>query len=309
MGTPDFALPVLSALLDADCDIAGVYTRPDKPAGRGKQPSAPPVKQLALERGLPVYQPPSLKAQDVHRQTAALSPDVIVVAAYGRLIPANILDLPLLGCLNVHPSLLPRYRGPSPAPWAILNGDDITGVSIIKLDEGMDSGPIVASRETRIGPEETAGALTARLFEMGASLLVEILPRWGQGQIEARPQDDSQATFTKLLSRDDGKIDWEQGAEEIARQMRAYYPWPGTFTHWDGRLLKIIGARAAEPAAFHGQRSGMVVSLPDGGLGIAAGDGVLEVLRLQLEGRKAVSAREFLHGHPHFVGASVFTET
>ena len=309
MGTPDFALPVLSALLDADCDIAGVYTRPDKPAGRGKKPSAPPVKQLALELGLSVYQPPSLKPQDVHRQMAALSPDMIVVAAYGRLIPANILGLPLLGCLNVHPSLLPRYRGPSPVAWAILNGEDITGVTIIKLDEGIDSGRVVASRETRIGPEETAGALTARLFEMGASLLVEILPGWGQGQIEARPQDDSQATFTKLLSRDDGKIDWELGAEQIARQVRAYYPWPGTFTHWDGRLLKIIEARVAEPAAFHGQRSGMVVSLPDGGLGIATGDGVLEVLRLQLEGRKAVNAREFLQGHPQFLGARVFTET
>ena len=305
MGTPDFALPVLSALLDADHDVTGVYTRPDKPAGRGKQPSAPPVKQLALERGLPVYQPPSLKPQDVHRQMAALSPDMIVVGAYGRLIPANILGLPLLGCLNVHPSLLPRYRGPSPVAWAILNGADITGVTIIKLDEGMDSGPIVASRETRIGPEETAGALTARLFEMGASLLVEILPGWGRGHIEARPQDDSQATVTKLLSRGDGKIDWELGAEQIARRVRAYYPWPGTFTHWDGRVLKIIQARVVEPAAFHGQPPGMVVSLPDGGLGIAAGGGVLEVLRLQLEGRKALAATDFIQGYAEFVGSSV----
>jgi methionyl-tRNA formyltransferase len=169
----------------------------------------------------------------------------------------------------------------------------------------MDSGPVVASRKTRIGLEETTGTLTARLFEMGASLMVEILPRWGQGQIEARPQDVSLATFTTLLSRADAKIDWKLGAKQIGRQVRAYHPWPGTFTHWNMRQLKVIEARVAKTVASHGQSPSIVVLLPNGFPGIVTGNGVLEILRLQLEGRKVVSAREFLQGHPQFVGSSV----
>jgi methionyl-tRNA formyltransferase len=303
MGTPELALPVLSALLDGGMEVVGVYTRPDKPAARGRRLSASPVKRMAQEVGVPLFQPPSLRPDGVQEELATLSPDVVVVAAYGLFLPARTLDLPPLGCLNVHPSLLPRHRGPSPVSRAILDGDAVTGVTIIRLDEGMDTGPIVGSRETAIGPGENAQELTARLFEMGAELLVEILPLWASGEKKARPQDDSQATVTGRLSKEDGEIDWRLDTDRIARQVRAYYPWPGTFTRWEGRLVKITEASPAVSEVAADPSPGRVVSLPGGGLGITTGSGVLEAHRVQLEGRKTAGAREFLRGFPDFVGA------
>ena len=305
MGTPELALPVLSALLDAGQEVLGIYTRPDKPAARGRRLSASPVKRFAQEKGLPVFQPPSLRPTRVQEELAALSPDVVVVAAYGLFLPAKTLGLPPLGCLNVHPSLLPRHRGPSPVSTAILEGDAVTGVTIIKLDEGMDTGPIVGSRETAIGPRENALELTGRLFEMGAELLVRILPRWASGEKKARPQDDSQATLTNRLAKEDGEIDWGLDAKRIARQVLAYHPWPGTYTRWKGKLLKITEATSAGPEVAAAPSPGRVMSLPGGGLGIVTGGGILEVHGLQLEGRVAVGAREFLQGYPDFVGAEV----
>ena len=268
-----------------------------------KRPAVPPVKRFAEERGLPVFQPASLKREGVRQELSALSPNVIVVAAYGRIIPPDILGLPPLGCVNVHPSLLPRYRGPSPVATAVLNGDAVTGVTIMKLDEGMDTGPILAARETRIEPDEMADALTARLFEQGASLLVETLPMWATGKIEARPQDSDRATTTRLLSKEDGEIDWGVDAARIARQVRAFYPWPGTYTRWAGRLLKVLEAHAAPVAAPSPAPTAEVVLLPDGGLAVRSGDGMLVIDRLQLEGRRAATAAQFLLGHPDFVGA------
>ncbi len=305
MGTPAFAVPVLSTLLEAGHDVIGVYTRPDRPAGRGKRLAPTPVKEYALGRGLHVFQPASLRPQRVQNKLVCLSPDVIVVAAYGLFLPPETLNLPPLGCLNIHPSLLPKYRGPSPVASAVLNGDQITGVTVMKQDEGWDTGPIVAQREAVIGPHETTEDLTARLFEMGASLLVEVLPRWAEGQVQARPQDEADATVTRRLSREDGEIDWGLGALRIARQVRAHHPWPGSFTRWGGKLLKVVDAAAVEPHPGGPSPPGLVVSLPEGGLEIATGDGVLEVSRLQLEGRKAVSAREFVAGYGDFVGATV----
>ena len=305
MGTPAYATAVLSALLDVPHDVVGVYTRPDRPAGRGKRPAASPVKCFAQERGLPVRQPASLRSRQAQQELASLSPDVIVVAACGFFLPPRTLDLPPFGCLNLHPSLLPRYRGPSPVASAILNGDAVTGVAIIKLDEGMDTGPIVAHRETRVRPRENALELTTRLFQMGASLLIEIMPGWAQGRIRARPQEHSQATITRLLSRADGSIDWRFDAARIARQVLAYQPWPGSFTSWRGRVLKVIEAAAVDAEAATPSPPGMVMALPDGGVGIATGEGVLAVGRLQLEGRRAVGAREFMNGHPEFLGSTV----
>ena len=187
----------------------------------------------------------------------------------------------------------------------ILSGDPVTGVTIMKMDEGMDSGPIVARQETSIGPQENAQDLTDRLFHMGASLLVEVLPGWAQGQIDARPQDESQATVTRRLSREDGEVDWGASAVRIARQVLAYQPWPGSFTYWQGKLLKIIEASSLQTAAMAPYPPGLVVPLPGGGLGIATGEGVLAVLRLQLEGRRAVPAHEFIQGYPGFLGAAV----
>ena len=301
MGTPDFALPALDALADAGCDIAAVYTQPDRRAGRGKRSTPSPVKQAALERGLPVYQPASLRRDpDARRQLSELAPHLIVVAAYGLFLPAEILALPPLGALNIHPSLLPLYRGPSPVASAMLAGDATTGVSIILLDEGVDSGPILAQRETPIGERETAGALTARLFDMGAALLTETLPAWRARRIAPAPQDESRATITRLLSREDGAIDWHAPAAQIARQVRAYHPWPSAFTHWNGKLLKIIEARAVDMPAD--SAPGVALALPQG-VAIATGEGALLPLTLQLEGRREVSAAEFTRGYPDFIGA------
>lgn len=305
MGTPEIAAPVLEALLEAGHEVLGVHTRTDRPAGRGKRPTASPVKEFALERGLPVFQPASLRTGAAQRELAELSPELIVVAAYGLFLPGAVLSLPPFGCLNVHPSVLPRYRGPSPVAAAILSGDPSTGVTVIKLDEGMDSGPIVALRETEIGPEENAEGLTARLFRLGAEVLVEVMPDWAAGRLQATPQDESLATTTRLLSREDGEIDWELGADRIARQVRAYHPWPGGYTRWQGKLLKIIEASVSEAADTTPASPGQVVSLPSGGLGIAASEGVLEIRRIQMEGRRAADAREFVRGYPEFVDSMV----
>ena len=311
MGTPAFALPVLSALLEVEAyDVVGVYSQPDRQSGRGKRVVFSEVKKYAIEQGLGVFQPASLrcdeKAQD---ELASLSPNLIVVAAYGLFLPADTLGLPRLGCLNVHPSLLPRYRGPSPVAAAILNGDAFTGVTVMLIDEGMDSGPIVVQRETPIWPEETADHLATRLFRMGSGLLVENLPQWERGEVQARPQDNTQASVTHRLNKDDGEIDWSRPAAYIARQVRAYHPWPGSFTYWRGRLLKIIQASASGSGVGAPVTPGQVellgVGHAGGGVGIGTGEGVLEVQRLQLEGRRAVAAQEFGSGHRDFLGSTV----
>ena len=305
MGTPTFAVPVLSALMGAGQEPVGVYTQPDKPAGRGRKPAAPPVKQFAQERGLRVLQPTSLRPKEVEAEMSSLGPEVLVVAAYGRIIPSNILSVPPLGSLNVHPSILPRYRGPSPVSSAILSGETVTGVTIMVIGAGVDSGPVLGHRETPVGPTETAEELTTRLFEMGASLLVEVLPVWAEGRIQARPQDESQATLTRRLTKEDGEIAWSLSAVNIARQVRAYYPWPGSYTRWKGTLVKIVAAHALERTEGTPLPQGAAVSLAGSGLGVATGEGVLAVSRLQLQGRRAVGAREFLQGYPDFVGATL----
>ena len=305
MGTPEFAVPVLSALLDAGHDIVAVYSRPDRPTGRGKRLTATPVKRFAEGRGLRVYQPASLKPPKVQEELASLSPDLIAVAAYGLFLPRGTLQMPPLSCLNVHPSLLPRYRGASPVASAILSGDSVTGVTVMKIEEEMDAGPILASREAAIGLEDNTEELTIRLFEMGGSLLVEVLPEWEQGRLEARPQDDAKATVTRRLSKEDGEIAWGLDAARIARQVRAYHPWPGSFTRWNDKLLKVVEASATEMQVEASPPPGTVVSLPDGGLGIATSEGLLAVQRLQLEGRQVVDAGEFVQGYPNFVGSTL----
>lgn len=305
MGTPEFAVPVLKALVESGHDIVGVYTQPDRQSGRGKRVTPPPVKQAAIELGLLVFQPASLRRDKAARQElASLSPELIVVAAYGLYVPVESFELPRLQTLNVHPSMLPRYRGASPVASAILNGDLATGVTIMQLGEGMDAGPIVAQQETAIGPEETTEELTIRLFEMGAELLVKVLPQWEAGEIQPQPQDESRATETSRLSREDGEIDWNQSAGYIARQVRAYYPWPGTFTHWQGKMVKIIEASAVEAKGSGEAESGQVVSLPDG-VGVVASEGILEVSKLQMEGKRAASVREFVQGYQDFVGSKL----
>lgn len=304
MGTPSIAVPLLSAVLDAGHYVVGVYTRPDGRAGRGRRLVVPEVKSFALERGLSVFQPASLRRdKDARRHLTGLAPDVIIVVAYGLLLPSEVLETPPLHCLNVHPSLLPRHRGPSPVATAILDGDVDTGVTVMRLDEGMDTGPIVAQRKTVINPEETGERLTSRLFEMGSKLLVDTLPPWARGEIRAQPQIDAQATVTRRLFREDGEIDWDRPAEYTARQVRAYHPWPSSFTGWQERLLKILEAAVVGPDREAAVSPGHAVSLEEGRIGVGTGDGVLEIRRVQLEGRQPVSTAEFLAGHPDIVGS------
>ena len=301
MGTADFAVPVLAALVEASSDVVGVYTRPDRRAGRGKKLSPTPVKTHALSLGIAVLQPPSLRNTEAQDELESLRSDLIVVAAYGLFLPKRTLGLPRHGCLNVHPSLLPAYRGPSPVASAILNGETVTGVSIMQMDEGMDTGPTVAARETAIAPRETAGELTARLFRIGRDLLVETLPAWVGGEVTAKPQDESRASVTRLLSREDGRIDWTEGSERLAMQIRAYAPWPGSFTEIEGQRLKVLEATAEQEDAS--APPGKVILLLDGRVGVASGSGVLVLHRLQLEGRRPVSAGEMVSGYPGFVGS------
>ena len=304
MGTPGFAVPVLGALVEAGHGVAAVYSRPDRPSGRGKRTSPTPVKAAAAEMGLPVRQPPSLKPREVQRDLAALAPDVIVVAAYGLFLPGVVLDLPRHSCLNVHPSLLPKLRGPSPVSTAIVEGETTTGVSVMQMDEGVDTGPVLAQRETPIGESETAETLTARLFEMGAGLLTEVLPGWAEGRIQAVPQDESRATTTRLLTREDGLIDWNLSAERIARRVLGYTPWPGAYTYWGGKMLKVLDASPDEMMAS--ERPGTVMASADGDrIEIATGSGTLRVARLQLEGRRPASARDFLLGNGSILGAQL----
>lgn len=299
MGTPDFAVPVLSRLIDAGHEIVSVYSQPDRPSGRGRKLVATPTKQFAEERGIEVRQPKSLRSEDEYAALAELGPDVVVVAAYGIFLPPDALDIPPLGCLNIHPSLLPRYRGPSPVVSAILNGDRETGVTIMKLDEGMDSGPVVVQKEVPIADMETAPELTCRLFELGADLLVETLPEWGSGNIQAVPQDENQVTYTSLVRKEDGEVDWHCSAAQIARMVRAYQPWPGTFTYWEGKLLKVLEASASDGSVPVGH----VVELGNDRVGIGTGEGLLSVGKLQMEGRRPSDARDFVLGYPDFVGS------
>ena len=301
MGTPEFALPTLQGLWDRGYEIPGVFTRPDKPAGRGQKPTPSPGKELASRLGLPVYQPTTLRRPAVAEVIRKLQPDVVVVAAYGLILPKEVLEIPPHGCLNVHPSLLPRWRGPSPVAFAILAGDEYTGVTVMLMDEGMDTGPILArSDPVPIGPDDTTGTLTPKLAQVGAALLLETLPRWVAGEIVPEPQDDSKATYSRLLTKEDGAIDWGRPAEEIWRMVRAFDPWPGTFTRWQGRLLKVLAARP-EPGESH-QPVGTVIRV-DSGAAVQTGRGLLRLERVQLEGRRPVGIDEFLRGYPHFIGS------
>ena len=304
MGTPAFAVPALRALVERSYVVAGVYTQPDRRAGRGRKLRASPVKVFAEERGLPVFQPASLRQDAQARSTLAeLAPDAVIVAAYGLFLPEEVLKLPRLGCLNIHPSLLPKHRGASPVATAILDGDETSGVTIILLDEGVDTGPILAQRETRIPDDETAEELTVRLFELGSELLVDTLDRWERGQIEPTPQNDNEASLTRRLEREDGRIDWRQPADSLARRVRAFTPWPGTFTTWKGRTLKILGAKLLD-CPLDGT-PGTVARLDDSTIAVIAGEGALAMERIQLEGRQAMSAADFIRGYGDFISSTL----
>ena len=291
MGSPDFAVPTLQALI-GNAGVVGVVTQPDRPAGRGRGIRQPPVKTLALEAGIPVIQPEKLSAPEAMQALERWAPEVIVVAAFGQILKPPVLDLPRYGCLNVHASLLPRWRGASPVQAALLAGDDHTGATIIKMDPGVDTGPILAQRSTPVLAEDTGASLTNRLAQIGAVLLSATLPAYLSGKIDPRPQDDSAATYARLLKKSDGELDLRIDAQTLARQVRAYDPWPGSFLLWNGTRLKVHGAHAT---GTHSPGAGCRIVV-DGLPGVGTGSGILILDLIQLPGRKTLLGAEFLKG-------------
>ena len=296
VGTPKFAVPSLRRLLSAEAPISLVVTQPDRPKGRGRKIVASPVKLLAEAEGIPVYQPQKVRSAEAIERIAALTPACIVVVAYGQLLPAKVLALPQLGAVNVHASLLPKYRGPAPIHWALIRGEEKTGITTMLMDAGMDTGDILLQTEVPIEPEDTAGKLQDRLAERGAELLVETLHLLKKGKVKPRAQDDSQASLAPMLVKEDGEIDWSEEAKKICCRMRGLDPWPGAFTLWKGKRLKLFGcqplsiARQAEP--------GMVIAVNEGGLQVASGKGAVLIKTLQLEGRRSLPVADFLRGYP-----------
>jgi len=313
VGTPTFAVPSLRRLASAGHEISTVVTQPDRPAGRHRAPQPPPVKLAAEDLGLRVLQPESLRDQEAVAELRAVAPEVIVVVAYGQILRPEVLEIPPCGVLNVHPSLLPRWRGASPIPAAILAGDERTGVTIMLMDTGMDSGPILSQMALAISDDDTAGSLSERMAEAGAELLAQTLPRWLSGEIEPAPQDDSQATTCPLLRKEDGAIEWRLSASDIWRGVRAYNPWPGAYSNLDRDLLHIWRAwpldfdSSAEPGTIVAIDDAVSATLPADVANAAAfavqtGSGILVPLEMQRAGRRALSADEFQRGVPGLIG-------
>lgn len=311
MGTPQFAIPTLQWLIDeyssedAAGEIVGVFTQPDRPGGRGRKLRASPVKTLAQEHAIPVLEPKSLRTSEALAQLQTLRPDIIIVAAFGQILPASVLELPSFGCLNVHASLLPRWRGAAPVAAAILAGDDTTGITLMKMDAGLDTGPILTQRSLSIAPEDTREALSARLAQLGADLLCDTLPSWFAGDLEPQPQNEALATYAPQIKKDEGRINWRESADAIARRVRAFYPWPGTFTHWQGKSLKIMRATVIDswsPAGNEDLFPGTVVAAAEGPA-VVTGEGALQLLEVQLAGKRPIEADDFARGARGFVGA------
>jgi methionyl-tRNA formyltransferase len=302
MGTPAFALPALTALIDTQT-VVGVVTQPDRPAGRGNQLRPSPVKQEAAARGIPVYQPPSLKKVEAAEPLLAWEPDLIVVAAFGQILRPHVLYLPAHGSLNVHASLLPRWRGASPIQHALLAGDAETGISLMQMDEGLDTGPVYIQEALTIAPLDTAATLHDRLAELGGQMLRDHLDEILAGRLTAEPQDDSRATYAPLIQKESGALDWWRSSELLDRQIRAMTPWPGAFTHWRGELLRIVQARPVAGTLPDGQ-PGLVVTRNDEVI-VLTGDGGLRLQQLQLAGKRAMAADAFVRGHADFVGSDL----
>ncbi len=303
MGTPEFSIPALERLIASEYEIVAVYTRPDKSAGRGRDPSMPPVKVMAQAHGIPLFQPETLKSSSEIEHLASLKPDVGIVIAFGQILPQEVLDIPGFGFLNIHPSLLPRYRGASPVASAILAGEAETGVTIMLLDAGMDTGPILARSRLSIDSEDTTESLEARLAEVGADLLIETLRRWFEQKLVPERQDNREATYTARISKNDGELNWQLPAEELVRRIRAFHPWPGCYTRWRGKTLKVLKAISL-PSAERVE-PGLVIEMPvesEIPVGIGTGEGILGLSLVQLEGKKSMPITDFLRGQKGFFG-------
>jgi len=298
MGTPQFSVPILSGLID-NYDVVAVVTQPDKKVGRKQKIVPSPIKELALENKIKVLQPERVKSNTAFiERIKDLSPDLIVVAAYGFILPQELLEIPKYAVINVHASLLPKYRGPSPIQTVILNGDNQTGVTIMLVNAKMDEGDILSQQQADIADNETFVSLHDKLSILGAHLLIDTLPKYLNKEISPQKQDDKKATYCKLITKEDGRIDWSQPAQKIERQVRALNPWPGTWTEWDGRILKIsaVMLNPVEVSAEIGE-----VFKYDNKLVVICGKGALQIEKLQLEGKNSMTAKEFLNGYPSII--------
>ncbi|HET7011340.1 MAG TPA: methionyl-tRNA formyltransferase [Anaerolineales bacterium] len=301
LGSPEFAVPSLEALA-RHYDITGVVTQPDRPAGRGRQTRSPAVRVTAHRLGLPVLQPARISDPEALETISSWDPDLIVVAAFGQLLRPSILDLPRLGCLNIHASLLPRWRGASPIQAAILAGDRTSGVTIMKMDQGLDTGPLLSQRAVPLSPDETGGSLSTRLASLGASILLETLPGYLAGSVVPVAQDEKQATYAPRLRKSDGALDPAEPAERLARRVRAFHPWPGAYIDWDGGRLAVLAAHATTDDL---PSSPGTLSVLEGDPVLATAQGTLHLDRVQPQGKKPMSGAAFLRGSRVFAGTSI----
>lgn len=294
MGTPGFAVPSLASLAGV-VDVTLVLCNPDRPAGRGRSMASPPVKEEAVRRGIPVFQPEKARHPDAVARIAAEAPDLIVVAAYGHILPKSILDIPRLGCINVHASLLPRYRGAAPINWAVARGETVTGITIMRMDEGMDTGPMLYVREMPIGEEDTAETLFSKLSIVGAEALREALRKLREGTLDGTPQDAALATYAPMLKKEHGRIDWSRPAGEIRNLVRGMTPWPSAFALHAGKTLKVLSSAVAAESAPAGE-PGEFVAFGRDGISVACGEGVLRLRIVQPEGGKPMDAWAYAQG-------------
>lgn len=294
MGTPEFAVPSLRALIEVGENVVAIVTQPDKPRGRGKKLTPPPVREAALKHNIPVFQPEKIKDEPFITAISNFSPDVIAVVAYGKILPKAILDIPPKGCINVHASILPKYRGAAPINWAIINGEKETGITTMLLDEGMDTGDMLLTEKVEIRDDDTASSLHDRLKYIGADLLIKTIKGIKSETIRPIPQDDSQATYAPMLKKEDGRIDWTMKAEEIKNLIRGLNPWPGAYTRWDGKQIKIF---KAEVEAGVKEEPGTVINISTEGIFAATGKGILLIKELQPENKNRMTASEFIKGY------------
>ncbi|MCI8300042.1 MAG: methionyl-tRNA formyltransferase [Lachnospiraceae bacterium] len=309
MGTPDFSIGTLEALTEAGHEIVLAVTQPDKPKGRGKTVQFPPVKEAALARGIEVYQPRRVREPECIAYLQKFQADIIVVVAFGQILPKEILDLPRYGCVNVHASLLPKYRGAAPIQWAVINGEKVTGVTTMRMDEGLDTGDMILKEEVELTPEETGGSLFERLALTGAELCVKTLTAIEEGAASYTPQNHEAATHTAMIKKQLGEIDWNRPARELECLIRGLNPWPSAYTYWKGKTLKIWKAsvinQTEQPAAFE---AGTVTAVNKDGIMVQTGQGILNLLEVQPEGKKRMKTDAFLRGYPVDTGTRLGKE-
>lgn len=292
MGTPEFAVPSFKALIESEEEVVALVSQPDRPRGRGRKLTTTPTKLAAEDHHIPVLQPDKIRNDIFLKEISDLEPDLMVVAAYGKILPQTLLELPPHGCINVHASLLPWYRGAAPINWAIVRGEKVTGVTIMQMDEGMDRGDVLLKKETPISEDDTGETLAKRLSVMGAELLIETIKRLKEGSLVARKQDESNASYAPMLKKEDGLIDWNRPSFEIRNLIRGMLPWPGAFTHLGDKMLKIYSAKSAQSRG----KPGEVLSSEKGALEVACGQGSLVISELQTEGGKRLDTKSFLSG-------------